>query len=119
MQRYTVIKAHTSTYPDPIILQKGQEVWYGREDTQFPNWIFCKSVSTNKEGWVPKQILTSPDSHDIAKVIEDYSAHELTVTQGEILWGLKHLNDWTYCKTDNNEYGWVPAFCLSDLHESG
>ncbi|MEK3902732.1 SH3 domain-containing protein [Paenibacillus sp. FSL R7-0179] len=119
MQRYTVIKAHTSTYPDPIILQKGQEVWYGREDTQFPNWIFCKSVSTSKEGWVPKQILTTPDRRGIATVTEDYSAHELTVAQGDLLWGLKHLNDWTYCKTDNNEYGWVPAFCLSDLHESG
>ncbi|OBR64045.1 hypothetical protein A7K91_20350 [Paenibacillus oryzae] len=115
MQRSIVIKGHTSTYPDPIILEKGQAVLYGKEDTEFPNWIFCKSIITNKEGWVPKQILTTPDAHDIAVVTKDYSAHELTVNQDDILFGLEQLNDWTYCKTENDEYGWVPSFCLTAL----
>ncbi|WHY78424.1 SH3 domain-containing protein [Neobacillus sp. WH10] len=114
MQRYTVIKGHISNYPDPIVLKKEQEVLYGKEDTQFPNWIFCKSITTNKEGWVPKQILTAPNNHGIAIVTKDYSAHELTANQGEILLCLEHLNDWTYCKTENGEIGWIPTSCLSE-----
>ncbi|NGP44897.1 hypothetical protein G4V62_07965 [Bacillaceae bacterium SIJ1] len=61
---------------------------YGKEDTEFPNWIFCKSLATNKEGWVPKQILTDPDAERLAIVTENYSAHELTISAGEILIGL-------------------------------
>lgn len=88
---------------------------YGKEDTQFPNWIFCKSIATSKEGWVPKQTLTAPNLHDIAIVTKDYLAHELTVNQDDVLLGLEHLNDWTYCKTKNDEFGWIPTFCLSEL----
>ncbi|GGH28979.1 SH3 domain-containing protein [Paenibacillus segetis] len=113
MQHYTVIKDHISSYPDPIILRKEQEVLYGKEDTQFPNWIFCTSMATQKEGWVPKQILTTPNKQGIAMATKDYSAHELTANQGDLLLGLEHLNDWTYCKTENDEYGWIPTFCLS------
>ncbi|MEI2355298.1 hypothetical protein [Mesobacillus zeae] len=47
MQKYTVIKGHISNFPDPIILKKEQEVLYGKEDKQFPNWIFCIYLSTN------------------------------------------------------------------------
>lgn len=115
MQQYKVIKEHISNYPDPIVLHKGQEVSYGDEDTQFPNWIFCKSISTNKVGWVPKQLLTEPNNLGIAIVTKDYSAHELTMSIGEILVGLEHVNDWTFCKTKKGELGWIPTFCLFEI----
>lgn len=115
MQPFIVIENHTSNYPDPIVLKKDEEVLYGKEDTQFPNWIFCKSIATNKEGWVPKQILTSPNHLSISKVTKEYSAHELTVRKDESVLGLEHLNDWTYCKTKHGELGWIPTFCLSEL----
>lgn len=114
MQKFIVTKGHLSNYPDPIVLKKDQEVLYGKEDTQFPNWIFCKSLATNKEGWVPKQILTPPNNEGISKVSRDYSAHELTISPGEVLFGLEHLNDWTYCKTEKGELGWLPTSCLSE-----
>ncbi|MFK9094417.1 SH3 domain-containing protein [Bacillus salipaludis] len=109
MQTYTVIKDYQSCYPDPIVLKKGEEIFYGKEDTQYPNWIFCKSIISKKEGWVPKQILSSPDVSSKAIVLQDYSAHELTVNKGELLVGLKHLNGWTYCKTKTEEHGWIPT----------
>lgn len=114
MKQYTVIKDHKSNYPDPIVLKKDQEVLYGKEDTQFKNWIFCKSIATNKKGWVPKQILTPPNTFGISKVTNDYSAQELTVSRGKLLFGLDHLNDWTYCKTQNGEFGWIPTSCISE-----
>ncbi|MBS4188990.1 hypothetical protein KHA94_02005 [Bacillus sp. FJAT-49705] len=48
MPQYKVIKEHISNYPDPIVLKKGLEVLYGNENTQFPNWVFYESISTNK-----------------------------------------------------------------------
>ncbi|MDN3954977.1 SH3 domain-containing protein [Sporolactobacillus laevolacticus] len=109
MNKYIVIKDYQSCYPDPIVLKKDEEVVYGKEDTQYPNWIFCKSVTSEKEGWVPKQILTLPDLYSHAKVLQDYSAHELTVKKGELLRGFKNLNDWTYCETSAGEKGWIPT----------
>jgi len=83
MQRYQVIKDYQTCYPDPIILKKGEEIFYGKEDTQYPNWIFCKSIISKKEEWVPKQILSSPNAvSSKAIVLQDYSAHELTVNRG-------------------------------------
>lgn len=95
-------------------LKKEQEVLYGKEDTQFLNWFFCKSIVTNKEEWAPKQILTESNKLGITIVTNDYSAHELTTNQSEILLGLEHLNEWTYCKK-NGEAGWAPTFCLSEI----
>lgn len=110
MNQFAVIKDYQSCYPDPIVLKKGDEVFYGKEDTQYPNWIFCKSVTSEKEGWVPKQILSSLDSISAkAIVLQDYSAHELTVNKGERLIAIQHLNDWTYCKSQTEEHGWVPT----------
>lgn len=110
MSKYVVIKDHQSGYPDPIVLKKGDEVFYGQEDTHYPNWIFCRSMISKKSGWVPKQILTSPDPvSSKAIVLKDYSAHELTVKSGEQLVGLEHLNDWTYCITKTGERGWIPT----------
>ncbi|PAE18949.1 hypothetical protein CHH80_19260 [Bacillus sp. 7504-2] len=114
MRKYTVIKKHVSNYPDPIVLKKDQKVLFGKEDTQFPNWIFCTSLDTQKEGWVPKQILTPPNNAGISRITQDYSAHELTAYPEEVLFGIKHLNDWTYCKTEKGEFGWIPTSCLSE-----
>lgn len=109
MKKWIVLKDYKSCYPDPIILKKDDQVIYGKEDKQFANWIFCKSIKTKKEGWVPKQILTRPDSNSLSKVTEDYSANELTVQTGDQLIELKQLNEWTFCKTMENELGWVPT----------
>lgn len=116
MRKYTVIKDYQACYPDPILLKKGEEVYYGKEDTQYPNWIFCKSIISKKEGWVPKQILSAPnDVSAKAIVLQNYSAHELTVSKGEVLVGLKQLNDWMYCKTITEEHGWIPSDYLYDI----
>ncbi|MBV6682623.1 hypothetical protein KV679_02840 [Bacillus sp. JRC01] len=111
MKRYIIIQPHLSTYPDPITLNTGDKVIYGREDTEYPNWIFCISPS-GKKGWVPKQILSTDPSTDIATVTQSYSAHELTVEAGENMTAHHHLNEWTLCRRDTGEEGWIPNRCL-------
>lgn len=52
MKRYKVVHPHRSNYPDPIVLVKGDFVIYGREDTEFPNWIFVKqSILKSVDGY--------------------------------------------------------------------
>ncbi|MCM2588128.1 SH3 domain-containing protein [Rossellomorea marisflavi] len=114
MNQYVVIKPHHSTYPDPITLKTGDKVIYGKEDTEYPNWVFCTSTS-GKEGWVPKQILSQDKLAPFATVSEDYSAHELTVKVGETLTGLHQLNEWTFCCRDTGEEGWIPDSCLKKI----
>lgn len=108
MKRYQVVHSHFSNYPDPIVLAKGDTVLYGREDTEFPNWIFCEAIHSQKRGWVPKQILSSPDANQISTVLTDYSAYELTVNPGMIVEQEYELNEWSLVHTTDGKKGWVP-----------
>jgi len=108
MKRYQVVHSHFSNYPDPIVLAKGDTVLYGREDTEFPNWIFCEAIHSQKRGWVPQQILSSPDANQISTILTDYSAYELTVTPGMIVEQEYELNEWSLVHTTDGEKGWVP-----------
>ena len=115
MQNIIVIKDYQTEYLDPIALKKYDEVECGEESNEYPNWIYCKSLNTKKEGWVPKQILTAQDEFAKSQAIEDYSAKELTVKKDEILTALKHLNNWTLCKAQTGEIGWIPTENLKSL----
>lgn len=115
MKPYKVIHSHQSNYPDPIVLTRGEIVHYGEEDTQFPNWIFCEAVQSKKRGWVPKQILSSPNEELLASVQEDYSAHELNVIPGMIVKKKLELNEWSLVLTAEGEKGWVPNKVITPI----
>lgn len=117
MKQYKVIHPHQSNYPDPIVLAKGDIVHYGEEDTEFPNWIFCESIKSKKRGWVPKQILSTPNEELIAKVKEDYAAYELNVTPGMIVLKELELNEWSLVHTTEGEKGWVPNKVITPLEQ--
>ncbi|MEO2212960.1 SH3 domain-containing protein [Paenibacillus amylolyticus] len=113
MKLYKVVQPHNSNYPDPIVLAKGDTILYGREDTEFPNWIFCESIHSKKCGWVPKQILSTPNEEQIATALSDYSAHELTVKPGIIVTKEFELNEWSFVHTAEGEKGWLPNKVLT------
>ncbi|RAI98347.1 variant SH3 domain-containing protein [Paenibacillus pabuli] len=108
MKQYKVVYPHLSNYPDPIVLAIGDVVIYGREDTEFPNWIFCEAIHSKKRGWVPKQILSKPTEENKATVLAHYSAYELTVTPGMLVEKEFELNEWSFVHTTHGEKGWVP-----------
>lgn len=108
--KHIVIKEHKSDYPDPIKLTKGdlvlvKERHVGLEGWE--NWLSCTNIKTGKTGWVPEQLLKQENNNTIAT--DDYSAHELSVSPGEIVEGLKELNGWLWCRNQNtHELGWLP-----------
>jgi predicted Rdx family selenoprotein len=107
--KYSIIKARTSDYPNPIILQKGMEVEVGKVSTipKWANWIEC-IISGNK-GWVPLQILKKIDErHSV--VLEDYTANELEIKIDEIFVSEREMNGWFfgYKVNEPQNKGWVP-----------
>lgn len=109
------------SYPDPIIIHKGDEVTVDLSitDTDWPDWIWC-IAENGKDGWVPVQILGDTTHNSSSKyktvVLENYSANELTVEKGEILIGNRTLNGWVWCwKENDNTKGWVPLINIQSV----
>jgi uncharacterized protein YraI len=105
---YRVIKEHISTYPDPIVLKKGERIVVGMEydkDPEWEGWIWCENIN-GKKGWAPKQYLKIAGNTGIVRC--DYSANELTVKVGEEIIVYKTENGWAWSRNSIGELGWVP-----------
>lgn len=116
-KQYIVIDEYTCENNDPIKLVRGDKVIVGeRSDAQgpWPNWVYCTSCRTKKEGWIPVQILEIADGEGI--VTKDYVAKEMSVNRGESLVGGIELNGWIWCRRiSDGEEGWVPEQCVREL----
>lgn len=113
---FTVIKDHTSEYPNPIQFSMGDllvvgEKYIGSEG--WDNWYFCSFKELN--GWVPKQLINFiSENEGIAN--ENYSALELNVKIQERVIGFKKINGWIWCKNlSTEEQGWVPELNLQKI----
>jgi hypothetical protein len=109
-RHYLVIKDHTSEFPEPITLRKGDPLVAGEKyegPEGWDNWIFCESPG-QKGGWVPAQMIEIVDDR-VARAREDYTARELNVKEGDYLLGTETLNGWAWCRRCGSaESGWVP-----------
>lgn len=112
-----VTEQHRSEYPRPITFVKGAHLRIGEKyvgDEGWDNWYFC-SMPDQEAGWVPGQVIEWMDrTAGIAK--EDYSAKELDVDVGEIIWGTRELNGWVWCASQKEE-GWVPLSKVREVNE--
>lgn len=124
MEKYNVVCEWTASYDNPIMLKKDEKVIVDlsikETDPEWADWIWCMA-GNGMAGWVPIQILnmceTLPDEKQIAITLEDYSAYELTVNQGDTVVGdSKCLNGWLLCRKENTaEEGWLPMRCLQQV----
>ncbi|MCI0765450.1 SH3 domain-containing protein [Bacillus sp. TL12] len=54
---YVVIQSHCSNYPEPISLEKGDQVRVGHSYSgpeNWNDWVDCHAEYNNLAGWVPK-----------------------------------------------------------------
>lgn len=114
-----VIERHISEYPRPITFAKGAPLTIGElyaGDKNWNEWYFC-STPGQEAGWVPGQLIERiSDTMGIAK--EDYSAKELDVNPGEVIWGSKVLNGWVWCtRISHAEEGWVPLMNIRKVDD--
>ena len=83
----------------------------GKRDTDFPGWIWATSLASGKSGWVPEQFLSIDG--DRAQSLRDYSARELSVSEGEIVTIREELLGWALVETESGASGWVPGSHLA------
>ncbi|MFT4169483.1 MAG: SH3 domain-containing protein [Dysgonomonas sp.] len=116
MTKYIVLERWDESYENPIALKKSDRVTIDLSvkdsDPEWINWVWC-IAENGMHGWVPTQILkiqdTLSDKTQIATASEDYSAYELSVSEGDIVIGSKILNGWLWCRKENSDKeGWVP-----------
>lgn len=112
MNRGRVTRDYQSQYPDPIAFQVGETLTLGRQDDEWPGWVWCTSTA-GKSGWAPEQFI---ERHgEIGSARRNYTARELTVRAGELLDLYELLNGWYWARSAAGETGWVPARNISVL----
>jgi hypothetical protein len=108
--KYKVIKMHRSEYPNPIVISKGDRLMIGEKSDDheaWEGWYFCQTLK-GIQGWVPQQIIQWI-SEDQGEALDDYSAIEMDVDEGQVLTATKTLNGWVWCQnSDSKAQGWVP-----------
>jgi hypothetical protein len=97
-----VIQGYQSQYPDPIVLRIGDVLMTGRNDTQWPGWVWCTAAS-GKSGWVPEIYLEFCANRCCARV--DYDACELTVETGERLKLMLLESGWYWAQKNKRSKG--------------
>lgn len=108
--KYKIIENHSSNNEKPLMITKGTKVKLGRKSDDsdgWADWIYCYSPDGNSEGWAPIQFVQVEGEYGI--VLENYSAKELTVEEGDMVEGEIELNGWIWCsKVNKLGLGWVP-----------
>jgi hypothetical protein len=89
--RCKVIKSYTSAFPKPLILKKGEKLRIGNKNSEWTIWIWCITAKGDK-GWVPENYLKI--YNDIADLLEDYNATELSAVKGQIFQVEKEESGW-------------------------
>lgn len=96
----------------PITVRAGDELKIGRGDDEWPGWLFCKD-STGREGWVPEKYLKITGEKGLA--LQDYTAHELSAVEGEIVRVEKLESGWAWATSMTDETGWIPIWNLKGV----
>jgi len=111
-----VLKAWTASYENPLRLAKGDRLMLTgkKEDWDGHIWVWARSMA-GREGWIP-ETLTLP-SEDKFHASRDYTAQELTCTEGDILNVTDQTHGWSFCQSDDRREGWVPNDHLADLQD--
>lgn len=100
-----VIADYDSPYTTPFVLQKGEPVQIGRQDTDWPGWLWCTNAA-GESRWVPRAYLAQDGER--GTLLRHYEATELAVKTGEILQGSQLESGWAWCTNRAGRSGWVP-----------
>ncbi|MGL4599865.1 MAG: SH3 domain-containing protein [Bacteroidia bacterium] len=109
MHVFKILKAYTTQYHKPIILNIGDVVLLGEEekDEKWKGWIWAEHGED--KGWIPIQIIEISSDKKQGIVLNFYSAQELDVEENDLVEKIKSLNGWTWCKNMRTQKeGWIP-----------
>jgi len=116
MNKYITIRPWETNAPYHLELRIDDLVEVSQNQPEKPewkDWVWCQN-STNS-GWVPKHLI-QPIDQENGKVLENYSAKELSIGAGEIIVGLSEYCGWIWGQNEaSGESGWLPEEILLKL----
>lgn len=98
-----VIRAWVATYDPALVVSAGEVVEMGREDDEYPGWIWCVNTA-GQGGWLARHLLGEG-----GKVLRDYNTMELTVAAGAIVETGEDCLGWTLARRADGTEGWIPS----------
>ena len=103
--------AHDASYPDPIRLSRGDPVRLDGRTEEWDGWRWLWARGPDgREGWIPDDLVDSASPEPVS--LEDYSAVELTVREGDVLEVLRERHGWVWCRNAAGLEGWAPERLL-------
>ncbi|MHA2010302.1 MAG: SH3 domain-containing protein [Promethearchaeota archaeon] len=100
-----VIAEYNSSFPEPLIIQKGEELKVVDRHSEWPGWIWCINRN-NQEGWVPRNYIKL--RNDVCIALQDYDATELSVSIDDELIIEYQESGWIWVTNKEGNKGWVP-----------
>ena len=100
-----VIVEYKTPFPEPLRIQKGDQVQITEKENDWSGWIWC-ITKDGKEGWIPESYLTIQE--DIASLLQDYDATELNAIVGEEFVIEKEESGWFFVSGKKGRKGWIP-----------
>ena len=101
-----VIRSWRLSYDPALSVRAGDRVTTGREDDEYPGWIWCENAS-GLGGWLPSLIL------DGNRITQDFNAMELSVDPGDTVEVLENCLVWTLARRRDGVSGWLPSTHLA------
>jgi hypothetical protein len=96
-----------ATYPDPIQIRAGDLITTGKQDDEWPEYVWC-TARDGRSGWVPQRFFERRTAQE-AVAVRDYSAAELDVRAGEQVALVEEAGGWWWVTNTDGCAGWVPA----------
>jgi uncharacterized protein YgiM (DUF1202 family) len=112
---YRAIADYQVAYPDPLVVRAGEALVVGKEDPEYPGWVWCKD-STGKGWWFPDDCIERAEGNYRARY--DYAATELSATAGEELIMINKKGGWALCTNGRGQSGWLPVANLVSSERS-
>ncbi len=107
--RYRAVKPWQPHYPNPIRGAAGEQWTLGREDDEYPGWIWATDTA-GRQGWVPTAWLRVEGDGGV--LLRDYTAAELVLVPGDVVSGELVESGWLWAMAADGRIGWAPLECL-------
>ncbi|MBI5060357.1 hypothetical protein HZB60_11325 [candidate division KSB1 bacterium] len=105
----TALTSYSPQYKNPISSVRGDVFRLGQRDDEYPGWIWT-TAADGRSGWTHESFLSIDGER--ATLLEAYTAQELTIRVGDLLEILREVGGWYWCRTANNDLGWLPSSIL-------
>ena len=105
-----ITRDYSPQHADAIRAASGQVVQVGRDDDEYPGWLWC-TATDGLSGWVPCELLRVDGAS--GEFLANYDATELAVRRGEVVHVAEVRHGWMLVTNAEGACGWIPAACAA------